>query len=126
MPSDMVSFQPSFYPSIQDVITFHAITTSSIYSQVNVPVMVCLLLIFVYLFIGAFAFSSWEDNWSLGAALYFCFISLTTIGFGDLVPLKSFLHYADGLAPFLKMLFTMLYIVFGKNLLREAMKKFSN
>jgi len=80
--------------------------------------MVCLLLLLIYLFIGAFAFSTWEDGWSLGAALYFCFISLTTIGFGDLVPLKSFLQYADGLGPFLKMIFTMLYIVFGKFLMK--------
>ena len=81
--------------------------------KVNVPIMVNLMLIFTFLFCGAIAFSSWE-GWDLGSALYFCFITLTTIGFGDLWPRKSFLHYADGFGPFMKMLVTIIYSIFGK------------
>ena len=57
---------------------------------VQIPIVICLILVVGFLFIGAFVFSAWED-WNLGTAFYFCFISLTTIGFGDKVggPLSS-------------------------------------
>ena len=42
-----------------------------------------------YLGIGAVLFSLWE-GWDLIAATYFSFITATSIGFGDLVPLKAF------------------------------------
>lgn len=31
-------------------------------------------------------FCKWEEHWSFMDGSYFCFISLSTIGFGDLVP----------------------------------------
>jgi hypothetical protein len=43
-------------------------------------------LVLAFLFLGAFTFASWE-GWDLGTAFYYCFISLTTIGFGDKVPI---------------------------------------
>jgi len=49
----------------------------------------------------------------LGTAVYFCFITLTTIGFGDVWPRESFLHYADGVGPFMKMVVTIVYSIFG-------------
>ena len=76
--------------------------------------MVNLMVIFTFLFAGALCYSSWE-NWDLGSALYFCFITLTTIGFGDLWPEYSFLHYADGIGPFIKMIVTVCYSIFGTN-----------
>jgi len=41
------------------------------------------------------------------------FISLATIGFGDKVPLRSFIEYNQGTTPFLRMTFTVGYIIFG-------------
>ena len=55
-------------------------------SQVQeVPVLFSLLTMIAYVFLGTAIFSSWE-RWTVIDATYFCFITLTTIGFGDIVP----------------------------------------
>merc|ERR1711878_93939 len=43
--------------------------------------------------------------------------TLTTIGFGDKWPEYSFLHYADGFGPFMKMVITVVYSIFGMALI---------
>ena len=53
--------------------------------QVSVPIYVSLLLMFGYIMLGAFLFALSED-WDTLVAAYFCFITLSTIGFGDYVP----------------------------------------
>ncbi len=88
-------------------------------SQIGIPIIVNIVLIFGYIFLGAMVrtdtkitklwqslsvspfsmsrlvdalpqlFKSWEE-WSLSDAIYFSFITLSTIGFGDLVPAQSF------------------------------------
>ncbi|XP_055356882.1 TWiK family of potassium channels protein 7-like [Paramacrobiotus metropolitanus] len=56
----------------------------------NVPVIGCLVIMSAYLFGGATLFALWED-WPYLDAFYFCFVTLTTIGFGDFVPGASML-----------------------------------
>ncbi|XP_050705296.1 potassium channel subfamily K member 18-like [Eriocheir sinensis] len=51
----------------------------------TVPIGYCLTVIAVYVACGGAIFSQWE-RWSLLDACYFSYISLSTIGFGDLVP----------------------------------------
>ncbi|XP_033113059.1 TWiK family of potassium channels protein 7-like isoform X2 [Anneissia japonica] len=51
----------------------------------NIPLTAILLFAFVYMCLLAALLTSWEQ-WNYFEALYFSFITLTTIGFGDLVP----------------------------------------
>ena len=56
---------------------------------VRVPVTIVLLVLTGYICLGATVFAAWEE-WTFLDGAYFCFITLSTIGFGDLVPGKSF------------------------------------
>lgn len=55
----------------------------------GVPVVLVLLVLTGYICLGAAVFSTWE-GWTYIDGAYFCFVTLSTIGFGDLVPGKSF------------------------------------
>ena len=55
------------------------------YSRRPVPILLCIFLVIVYIVGGAFLFQFWE-GWTFLDSSYFCFITLTTIGFGDLTP----------------------------------------
>lgn len=50
--------------------------------EFDLPVSVALILLLLYMLIGAAIFSYSED-WSLFEAFYFVYISLSTIGFGE-------------------------------------------
>ncbi|XP_043222962.1 TWiK family of potassium channels protein 18-like [Amphibalanus amphitrite] len=69
--------------------------------EFNLPVSLALFILLSYLFIGAIMFVITED-WSYFNAFYFVFISMTTIGFGDLVPSSAGV-----------MMCTTLYMIFG-------------
>ncbi|XP_050430530.1 potassium channel subfamily K member 18-like [Adelges cooleyi] len=55
----------------------------------GVPVALVLLVLVGYICVGAAVFAAWE-GWTFIDGAYFCFVTLSTIGFGDLVPGKSF------------------------------------
>lgn len=53
--------------------------------EFNLPISVAIGILFIYLLLGAIMYCLWED-WDFIEALYFVFVSLSTIGFGDVLP----------------------------------------
>ncbi|XP_033252425.1 TWiK family of potassium channels protein 18-like [Drosophila miranda] len=53
--------------------------------EITVPLTVCIFVMVGYILWGALLFGRWED-WNYWDGSYFCLISLSSIGFGDLVP----------------------------------------
>ncbi|NWW38328.1 KCNKI protein, partial [Panurus biarmicus] len=51
--------------------------------KLDVPIVLMVLVIFVYISCAAAILPNWEKNMDFQEAFYFCFITLTTIGFGD-------------------------------------------
>lgn len=93
---------------------------------VNVPISLTLCMMFIYILIGATVFCMWENpdyiKWS-----YFCFVTLSTIGFGDIVPGTKI----DSENPKEKMITLVFYVAIGlsffamcfKLMQEEAMNK---
>lgn len=99
----------------------------SIYSEdsydvqnVTVPITVCLMIMVGYICGGAILFFQWEydSGWTFLDASYFCFISLSTIGFGDFVPGDK-IYGQDKIGEILelKFVFCSLYLMLGMALI---------
>lgn len=58
-------------------------------AETQVPIIVIVFILISYICIGTAIFSVWE-NWSFIDGAYFCFVTLSTIGFADMVPRKTF------------------------------------
>ncbi len=65
-------------------------------NSIPIPIIVNVVIMFSYIAIGAFIFTDWEGWDSVASGAYFAFITLLTIGFGDMViiqgPILYFLH----------------------------------
>ena len=77
--------------------------------KIYVPMYVSLLLIASYIMSGALLFAIWEPEWDYLIGTYFCFITLTTVGFGDYVPGTSL----DTSGSQEKLVFCAFYLLFG-------------
>lgn len=80
--------------------------------EIRVPIYVCFLLVVAYILLGTLLFSLWE-SWDPLKAGYFCFITLSTIGFGDVVPG----HSLDSWSSQAKRITCALYLLFGLTLI---------
>jgi len=81
-------------------------------SKIAVPLTVSLGIIGLYIIGGAVLFKYWE-GWDMSQAGYFCFITLSTIGFGDVTPGRD---YSDPTAN-AKLIMGSLYSIFGMAIL---------
>uniref|UniRef100_A0A4W5NET8 Potassium channel, subfamily K, member 18 n=1 Tax=Hucho hucho TaxID=62062 RepID=A0A4W5NET8_9TELE len=54
--------------------------------KLNVPLLLILVVVFAYILFLGLILPLWEAEFDTFDAYYFCFITLTTIGFGDIVP----------------------------------------
>ncbi|KAG5673413.1 hypothetical protein PVAND_003465 [Polypedilum vanderplanki] len=80
-------------------------------SQIRpVPIWLCVFLVIGYIIGGGFLFQKWE-GWNYLDSVYFCFITLTTIGFGDIVPNDNKAN------PELSIALCSIYLLFGIALL---------
>ena len=89
--------------------------------RVSVPIYLSIMVMISYFCGGAILFGEWEQ-WLFLDGFYFCFITLTTIGFGDMVPGDSVKveddevvdedEFLGGLVN-LQFIFVSLYIIFG-------------
>ncbi|XP_059484125.1 potassium channel subfamily K member 18-like [Neocloeon triangulifer] len=87
--------------------------------KTRVPVTLVLVILSGYICLGATVFAAWED-WSLLDGAYFCFITLSTIGFGDLVPGKSFQRAADPQGGQMQLVVCCAYLLMGLVLIATA------
>jgi hypothetical protein len=62
-----------------------AISNFEIDDEFNLPISVAIIILIGYIFLGAVIYCVWE-GWAFFDSFYFVFISMTTIGFGDMVP----------------------------------------
>ena len=65
-----------------------------------------------YIFVGSLLFTFWE-GWDFLTASYFCFVTLSTIGFGDIVPGTGMKEWSSGE----KLVICALWLAFGLSLL---------
>ncbi|XP_039292515.1 two pore potassium channel protein sup-9 [Nilaparvata lugens] len=77
----------------------------------RVPPSLVLLVLAGYVLLGAVIFASWE-NWSYLDSAYFCFVTLSTIGFGELVPSRS-LRSAESDDNQTRLIVCCAYLLFG-------------
>lgn len=54
--------------------------------QLDVPFVLILFAVFAYICLGGLILPLWEKDFTDFDPYYFCFITLTTIGFGDIIP----------------------------------------
>lgn len=63
-----------------------SITNNSRRTLHNIPIVLVLLILIAYICIGAYFFGEINTQWTYLDGVYFCFTTLSTIGFGDFVP----------------------------------------
>lgn len=81
----------------------------------NVPIFMCMSLVVGYICGGAWLFYQWEESWSYLDSAYFCFVTLTTIGFGDMVPGAAVV--TEGTEGRTTLIICAFYLLFGMALL---------
>lgn len=77
-----------------------------------VPTYLCIAVMAAYIAGGAFLFATWE-GWRFREGAYFCFVTLTTIGFGDYVPGVDKVHSVGHKTNTQQQILCALYVLVG-------------
>lgn len=80
-PGDDAESVSSFQPDLGQLVELYEQQDSAF----DVPIVAALVLVVVYMLLGAVLYRQWE-SWDYTEAVYFIFISISTIGFGDVLP----------------------------------------
>ena len=88
--------------------------------EIGIPIILCILIILGFLSFGSVLYHFWE-GWDFISAAYFCFITMTTIGFGDMVPTNSFLNFETSMYGKFQMVVCTTYIMLGLACLATAL-----
>lgn len=113
--------QTGYPPELGEEISIDTATWSAGHADkvdvgsVNIPIKVSFVIMVALLYGGTLLFEKYE-GWDPLTSFYFCFISLTTIGFGDYVPGLS-LHPTDDDEKGMSFIYCSLYLMFGLALL---------
>jgi len=89
--------------------------TMSVDSE-SIPMTVTLGVVAAFIFLGSVLFGIWE-GWPPLEAAYYCFVTISTIGFGDIVPGSTSF---DDSGQEMKMIGAAVYILVGLALLSMA------
>ncbi|XP_037091314.1 uncharacterized protein LOC119111611 [Pollicipes pollicipes] len=106
-PEPTLRFDPA---AGEDVVEVEVVKVASQRAG-RVPIPLVLGFVTMYICMGAGIFAWWEE-WPFLDGAYFCFITLSTIGFGDLVPGTKVLK-AETQEDQLKLVFCCLYLILG-------------
>merc|ERR1712073_116000 len=87
--------------------------------EIAIPIILCVLIILGFLSFGSVLYHFWE-GWDFISAAYFCFITMSTIGVGDMVPSESFLNYQESMYGKFQMVVCTSYIMLGLACLATA------
>ena len=83
-------------------------------AAISIPVTITMGIIAAYIFLGATIFGIWE-GWTPLNASYFCFVTVSTIGFGDLVP--GYATDFQGQGQTSRLIGSAMYMLFGMAIL---------
>ncbi|CAI4222262.1 unnamed protein product [Auanema sp. JU1783] len=100
-----------------DEMSLHSLRRQG-YARTNekMPVSVGICIVFAFISGGAVLFSWWE-GWNPFDGAYYCFITLSTIGFGDIVPGQALDEGSQE-----KLVVCALYLLFGMALIAMCFK----
>ena len=85
VPLNVNTQQSPSQPEGQEQPGTPALSTYEVDDEFNLPISVAIVILLIYIFVGAVIYWTWED-WGFFESFYFVFISMSTIGFGDFVP----------------------------------------
>ena len=94
-------------------------TSYPVNDEFNLSPTTALIITAIYIFAGAALYKQWEEDWDYFEAFYFIFISISTIGFGDVLPSDE----KNFLASYVYQLFGLALVAMVINVVMEAEQK---